>query len=46
MYSFNQCGTKDAMINNIKTTMECPRCSTDIEGWEHIVKCKENRYKR
>lgn len=39
---YNNCGTRDAVINKNLKGSECPRCS-EPETWEHVVQCKETK---
>ena len=42
---FDHYGERDAMINKMMTTMECPLCN-EKETWEHAVQCRETKSQR
>ena len=41
-HGFNHYGERDAMINKMMTTMECPLCN-EKETWEHVVQHRETK---
>ena len=46
IYRFNQYGIKDATINKVNSIKEYHYYNKENKDQEHIVKCKENRYKK
>ena len=44
-HGFNHYELRDAMINNKMIGEEYPRCS-EVETWDHIIRCKETKHLR